>query len=219
MVLIDDNIIDFFLQTYVVEKTTRPPRNGPKFPCLLRTPSLRHVKVTIWRGPAESCKKIAPASRQQVNFYIILNINIGYKKAAWNFSIKLATLRTWKEAYFNDYVCCPHQRCTNKTAFFNKAGSKQHLFILQDSACPLEIVTFPWHNEGLRRRQEIPCRRSLARVKMPFETRHFVETNVLLRKDTIYFYDIFFYVLDQIENGVILGFNETTSVPRKIINI
>jgi hypothetical protein len=54
---------------------------------------------------------------------------------------------------------------------------------------------------------------------MPFETRHFVETNVLLRKDTIYFYDIFFYVLDQIENGVILGFNETTSVPRKIINI
>jgi hypothetical protein len=31
----------------------------------------------------------------------------------------------------------------DKTAFFNKAGSKQHLFILEDSAGPLEIVTFP----------------------------------------------------------------------------
>jgi hypothetical protein len=37
----------------------------------------------------------------------------------------------------------PHQRCTNKTAFFNEEVSKQHLFILQDSAGPLEIVTFP----------------------------------------------------------------------------
>jgi hypothetical protein len=25
--------------------------------CLLRRPSLRHWKVTIWRGPVESCKK------------------------------------------------------------------------------------------------------------------------------------------------------------------
>jgi hypothetical protein len=31
----------------------------------------------------------------------------------------------------------------NKTAFFNEAGLEQHLFILQDSAGPLEIVTFP----------------------------------------------------------------------------
>ena len=30
---------------------------------------------TIRRGPAESCKKMAPASRQQVSLYIILNIN------------------------------------------------------------------------------------------------------------------------------------------------
>jgi hypothetical protein len=59
----------------------------------------------------------------------------------------------WKEAFFNDKVYCPHQRCTNKTSFFNEASLEQHLFILQDSAGPLEIVTFPWHNEGLRRRQ------------------------------------------------------------------
>jgi hypothetical protein len=69
----------------------------------------------------------------------------------------MATLRTWKEAFFNDKVCCSHQRCTNKSAFFNKAGLEQHLFILQDSAVPLEIVTFPWHNEGLRRRQLFAC--------------------------------------------------------------
>jgi hypothetical protein len=45
----------------------------------------------------------------------------------------MATLRTWKEAFFNDKVCCPHQRCTNKAAFFNEAGLEQHLFILQGS--------------------------------------------------------------------------------------
>ena len=55
----------------------------------------------------------------------------------------MATLRTWKEAFFNDKVCCPHQRCMNKTAFFNETGLEQHLFILQDSTGPLEIVTFP----------------------------------------------------------------------------
>jgi hypothetical protein len=48
----------------------------------------------------------------------------------------MATLRTWKEAFFSDKVYCPHQRCTNKTAFFNEAGLEQHLFILQDSAGP-----------------------------------------------------------------------------------
>jgi hypothetical protein len=30
---------------------------------------------TIWRGPAESCKKNGAGARQQVNLYIILNIN------------------------------------------------------------------------------------------------------------------------------------------------
>ncbi|CAB3988316.1 Hypothetical predicted protein, partial [Paramuricea clavata] len=44
-------------------------------------PSLRHGKVTIWRGPAESCKKMAPASR-----------------------------RTWKEAFFNDKVCASENK-------------------------------------------------------------------------------------------------------------
>ena len=33
---------------------------------------------------------------------------------------------------FNDKVCCPHRRRTDKTAFFNEAGLEQHLFILQD---------------------------------------------------------------------------------------
>ena len=83
-------------------------------------------------------KKMAPASRQQVSFYIILNINRIQKSGVG----RRKRLRTWKEAFFNEKVCCPHQRCTNETAFFNEAGL-EHLFILQDSAGPLEIVTFP----------------------------------------------------------------------------
>jgi hypothetical protein len=53
-------------------------------------------------------------------------------------------------------------------------------------------------------------------VKMPFETHHLiVPETILLRKDYIYPHSIsitsmiFFYVLDQIENRVIVGFNET----------
>jgi hypothetical protein len=57
----------------------------------------------------------------------------------------MATLRTWKEAFFNDKVCCPHQRCMNKTAFFNEAGLGQHLFILQDSARRLS-KSWPSHD-------------------------------------------------------------------------
>ena len=34
--------------------------------------------------------------------------------------------RTWQEAFSNDKVCCPHQRCTDKTALFNEAGLEQH---------------------------------------------------------------------------------------------
>jgi hypothetical protein len=38
----------------------------------------------------------------------------------------MATLRTWQEAFSKDKVCCPHQDCTNKTAFFKKVGLEQH---------------------------------------------------------------------------------------------
>lgn len=31
-----------------------------------------------------------------------------------------------QQAFFNGKVCCPHQCCTNKPAFYNKAGLEQH---------------------------------------------------------------------------------------------
>jgi hypothetical protein len=99
---------------------------------------LRHGKVTIWRGPAESCKKNGAGVTSASKFLQNLEYKQDIKKRR-----ETCKGRMWKEAFFNEKVCYPHQHCTNKTAFFNEAGSKQHLFILQDSAGPLEIVTFP----------------------------------------------------------------------------
>jgi hypothetical protein len=95
--------------------------------------------------PAESCKKHGAGVTSANKFIHNLEyIKQDIIKRCETCKLKWRLLiRAWKEAFFNDKVCCPHQRCTNKTAFFNKAGLEQHLFILQDSARRLEIVTFP----------------------------------------------------------------------------
>jgi hypothetical protein len=109
--------------------------------CLLRRPSLCHGKVTILRGPAESCKMnkccFEPASLKKAVLFVqrwcgqqTLSLNLPRPKSR-QFNLRLSRRRF--------FIACLYLRlCRNLLADVTPSP-----FFLQDSAGPRQIVTFP----------------------------------------------------------------------------
>ena len=39
----------------------------------------------------------------------------------------VGNVKIWHDAYAGRKICCPHERCRENTAYFQKAGSEQHI--------------------------------------------------------------------------------------------